>query len=208
MRQTLQTNFTGTFALTLAMLPILRRKPSPAPLYPTRIVLVSSTAGRLAQFSGGARRQLVHAASLSSSSPSTAAGQTAEEAALAPAAAAMAEFVRVVEGSSAARYQRDVRDSAGYPVAAYATSKAGVIAAAKALGALLKKEAGTEGGGEEGGNAVLLNACCPGWVRTDMTKGGGNKTPDQGAMTPVMLALADLGGVAGEFWRDEKVVQW
>ena len=39
-----------------------------------------------------------------------------------------------------------------------------------------------------------------------MTRGGGSKSPDQGAQTPVMLALADLGGKTGLFWKDEKVI--
>jgi carbonyl reductase 1 len=39
-----------------------------------------------------------------------------------------------------------------------------------------------------------------------MSRGYGSKTPDQGAQTPVMLALADLGGKTGLFWQDEKVI--
>lgn len=46
------------------------------------------------------------------------------------------------------------------------------------------------------------------YVNTDMTKGRGTKTPDQGAKTPVMLALDDIGGRTGDFWRDERVSQW
>lgn len=38
-----------------------------------------------------------------------------------------------------------------------------------------------------------------------MTKGRGVKTPDQGAQTPVMLALAGLNGRTGLFWQNEKV---
>ena len=41
-----------------------------------------------------------------------------------------------------------------------------------------------------------------------MTKGRGRKTPDQGAQTPVKLALGDLGGKSGEFWEHEEVSQW
>lgn len=37
---------------------------------------------------------------------------------------------------------------------------------------------------------------------------GDPKTPDGGAKTPVLLALGDIGGKNGEFWRDEKVVEW
>jgi hypothetical protein len=31
------------------------------------------------------------------------------------------------------------------------------------------------------------------------------KTPDQGAQTPVLLAIGDIGGNTGLFWRDEQV---
>lgn len=89
---------------------------------------------------------------------------------------------------------------AGFPSAAYAVSKAGCIAGTKAL-------AREESEGGRGGKK-LINACCPGYVNTDMTKGNGTKTPDQGAQTPVFLALQDLGGKTGEFWRDERVVEW
>jgi carbonyl reductase 1 len=41
-----------------------------------------------------------------------------------------------------------------------------------------------------------------------MTRGQGHKTIDQGAQTPVMLALGDIGGVTGKFWKDEKIVDW
>lgn len=87
---------------------------------------------------------------------------------------------------------------AGYPSAAYAVSKAGCTAMTKAIA---MEEAKKDTG-------ILINACCPGYVVTDMTRGGGAKTPDEGAATPVMLALKDIGGKTGEFWRDEKVVEW
>lgn len=58
------------------------------------------------------------------------------------------------------------------------------------------------------GGQVLVNSCCPGWVNTDMTKGRGTKTVDQGAQTPVLLALGDLGARSGEFWSEEKIVEW
>jgi carbonyl reductase 1 len=41
-----------------------------------------------------------------------------------------------------------------------------------------------------------------------MTKGGGFKTPDEGAMTPVMLAIQDIGGKTGKFFQHEKEIQW
>ncbi|TKA31997.1 hypothetical protein B0A50_01242 [Salinomyces thailandicus] len=87
---------------------------------------------------------------------------------------------------------------AGFPSAAYAVSKAGETAFTKAIAV---KEA-------RRGRGVLVNACCPGYVKTDMTKGGGAKTPDQGAQTPVMLALHDIGGKTGGFWQSEKEIDW
>ena len=86
----------------------------------------------------------------------------------------------------------------GWPEAAYAVSKAGCIGMTKAIAHEAK----------ETGSKTLINVCCPGWVVTDMTKGKGHKTADEGAKTPVMLALGDIGGVSGEFWRDEQQTDW
>jgi carbonyl reductase 1 len=82
----------------------------------------------------------------------------------------------------------------GWPSAAYAVSKAGTTASTKAIAAQNDK--------------VLINACCPGYVNTDMTKGNGVKTPDQGAKTPVMLALEDINASSGGFWQSEKIIEW
>ncbi|KAG9569687.1 NAD(P)-binding protein, partial [Aureobasidium melanogenum] len=86
----------------------------------------------------------------------------------------------------------------GWPSAAYAVSKAGTTAFTKAIAAEEDKK----------GRGVLVNACCPGYVNTDMTKGNGVKTPDEGAKTPVMLALGDIGGTSGGFWQTEKIIEW
>ena len=60
-------------------------------------------------------------------------------------------------------------NEAGFPSAAYATSKAGLIGATRAC-ALAEKERGP-----------LINSACPGYVNTDMTKGNGTLSPDAGA---------------------------
>ena len=86
---------------------------------------------------------------------------------------------------------------AGFPSAAYAVSKAGLIGATRALA---KKE-------KERGSTVLINSCCPGYVDTDMTKHNGKLTPDEGAQTPVVLALGDHGDT-GEFWENQKRSEW
>lgn len=86
----------------------------------------------------------------------------------------------------------------GWPSAGYAVSKAGVTGMTKAIGR--SKEVAAQG--------VLVNSCCPGYVDTDMTKHRGRKTPDQGAQTPVKIALHDIGGTTGEFWQHEDVSEW
>ena len=86
----------------------------------------------------------------------------------------------------------------GWPSAAYAVSKSGVIGMTRAIARQHKMGTGK----------VLVNSCCPGFVSTDMTKGRGPKTVDEGAQTPVLLALGDIGGKNGEFWQHEKVIEW
>ena len=103
----------------------------------------------------------------------------------------------IMEKFQAAANEGKVKEG-GFPSAAYAVSKAGEIAFTKAIA--MEEEKRRRG--------VLVNACCPGYVKTDMTKGGGAKTPDQGAKTPVMLALDDIGGRTGEFWQSERVIEW
>jgi carbonyl reductase 1 len=102
----------------------------------------------------------------------------------------MKDFISAVEAGN--------EKEAGYPSAAYAVSKAGLIGGTKAL-------ARAE---QEKGSKLLVNACCPGYVNTDMTKGNGTKSPDEGAQTPVMLALADIKGTTGGFWQNEKPIEW
>ncbi|KAK3700550.1 hypothetical protein LTR37_015878 [Vermiconidia calcicola] len=54
---------------------------------------------------------------------------------------------------------------------------------------------------------VLVNCCCPGWVRTDMGQliGKPPKTVEDGAKIPVRLAMADIGDVSGEYWANGSV---
>lgn len=55
---------------------------------------------------------------------------------------------------------------------------------------------------------ILVNACCLGWVQTDMTERQGSKTWDHGEEMPVSLALLPPGSPSGEFWEDQKVSVW
>lgn len=54
---------------------------------------------------------------------------------------------------------------------------------------------------------ILVNAYCPGWVRTDM---GGKTAPrsvQQGADTAIWLATADVRET-GRFFRDREIIPW
>ena len=102
----------------------------------------------------------------------------------------MEEFTSAVESNT--------HKKTGWPGAAYGVSKAGEIAMTKII-ALDNAKTGSK---------TLINSCCPGYVNTDMTKGNGVKTPDHGAQTPVLLALGDIKGANGQFWKDEAEATW
>ena len=55
---------------------------------------------------------------------------------------------------------------------------------------------------------VLVNAVCPGWVRTDMGGAGAPRTPEQGADSAVWLALDAPSSLTGAFVRDRAVIAW
>ena len=54
---------------------------------------------------------------------------------------------------------------------------------------------------------LIINACCPGWVKTDMGLliGRAPKTPEDGAKIPVRLAFGDIGGITGAYWANASV---
>ncbi|KAL8759052.1 MAG: hypothetical protein Q9184_003741 [Pyrenodesmia sp. 2 TL-2023] len=107
------------------------------------------------------------------------------------------EITKLMEAFTMAVNQGKEKEQ-GWPSAAYAVSKCGIIGMTRAVARQQRQE----------GSTVLVNSCCPGFVSTDMTRGRGAKTVDEGAQTPVLLALGDIGGVSGEFWQHEKVIEW
>lgn len=57
------------------------------------------------------------------------------------------------------------------------------------------------------GKNILVNAVCPGWVRTDMSPNG-VRSVEEGADTIVWLATLPDGGPNGGFFRDRKPISW
>lgn len=92
-----------------------------------------------------------------------------------------------------------VHQTNGWPTTAYGVSKVGVTAFTKVIARELSAGGHTD---------ILVNACCPGWVRTDMAGPNAPRTPDQGAETPVYLAMLPPNSPSGEFWRDNKIASW
>ena len=58
------------------------------------------------------------------------------------------------------------------------------------------------------GSGVLVNAVCPGWVRTDMGGPHAPRSVEHGADTIVWLATLPDNGPTGGFFRDRQPIPW
>jgi NAD(P)-dependent dehydrogenase (short-subunit alcohol dehydrogenase family) len=58
------------------------------------------------------------------------------------------------------------------------------------------------------GTGVLVNACSPGWIRTELGGPDAPTTVEQGASTPVWLATLPSHGPTGGFFADNAPVSW
>ncbi|MCA2012909.1 SDR family NAD(P)-dependent oxidoreductase [Cereibacter sphaeroides] len=57
-------------------------------------------------------------------------------------------------------------------------------------------------------DGVKINACCPGWVQTRMGGAGATLSPEEGADTPVWLAMLPDDGPSGGFFRNRQPISW
>lgn len=55
---------------------------------------------------------------------------------------------------------------------------------------------------------ILVNAVCPGWVRTDLGGPRAPVSPEQAAETPVWLATLPDNGPTGGFFREQQPIPW
>jgi NAD(P)-dependent dehydrogenase (short-subunit alcohol dehydrogenase family) len=107
---------------------------------------------------------------------------TTEEALLGVAA-------RFVEAVEAGREE-------GSPTLAYRISKALLNRLARRLAAELAPR------------SILVNAVCPGWVRTDMGGAGAPRTVEEGARSILWATALRPGGPSGGFFRDGAAIPW
>ncbi|XP_074852489.1 carbonyl reductase [NADPH] 1-like [Carettochelys insculpta] len=98
--------------------------------------------------------------------------------------------------------KKGVHEKEGWPNTAYGVSKIGVTVLSRIQARMLNEKRKAD--------HILLNACCPGWVRTDMAGPNATKSPDEGAETPVYLALLgpDADGPHGQLVSEKRVKNW
>ncbi|XP_056659907.1 carbonyl reductase [NADPH] 1-like [Monodelphis domestica] len=110
------------------------------------------------------------------------------------------ELVRLME-KFVEDTKKGVHQKEGWPNSAYGVTKIGVTVLSIHARQLNEQRKGDK---------ILLNACCPGWVRTDMAGPKATKSPEEGAETPVYLALLppDATEPHGQFVMEKRVEKW
>ncbi|KAK3591763.1 hypothetical protein CHS0354_019535 [Potamilus streckersoni] len=96
----------------------------------------------------------------------------------------------------------DQVEERGFRKSAYGTSKIGV----RVMSFIQQRELAKDTSRPD----VIVNSCCPGYVATDMTSHKGTKTIDEGAVTPLYLALLPPNIVSpkGEYLSENTIEHW
>ena len=101
-------------------------------------------------------------------------------------------YGRVVNLSSGMGQLEDMEDGS----AAYRMSKTALNALTRMVAAATAK------------SGILVNALCPGWVRTDMGGRHAERGVEKGAETAIWLATLPANGPTGGLFRDKKAIAW
>ncbi|KAI5622506.1 hypothetical protein C0J50_18107, partial [Silurus asotus] len=106
----------------------------------------------------------------------------------------MGEFVTAAQSGT--------HQAKGWTNIVYSTTKIGVTVLSRIQARVLNETRSADG--------IILNACCPGWVRTDMAGQNAPKSPEEGAETPVYLAMLPEGAKEphGQLVWDKTVQEW
>ncbi len=96
--------------------------------------------------------------------------------------------------------QSGTHKSSGWPESGYGVSKAALSMWTRILARQFNQQ----------DKQLSINACCPGFVKTEMSSFNGILTPDQGAETPMEIVKAILQGkkINGTFWANKKQSNW
>ena len=98
-------------------------------------------------------------------------------------------YIKAVENDDYSVFKKD---------AAYSMSKVFLTGHTKVLGRILAKDK----------RGIIIGACCPGFVDTDMTSHKGYLTIDQGAETPLHVCQLPSGSPNGEFYAEKRLFNW
>ncbi|KAI3380373.1 hypothetical protein SNEBB_002157 [Seison nebaliae] len=92
------------------------------------------------------------------------------------------------------------QEELGWGSSSYGISKTGVIAFTKALYRSQKNN----------GKNIFISACCPGYVKTDMSSQNGFLSTEEGAATPVFLSTIPKYDDSnnGTFWYLKEICDW
>jgi len=92
--------------------------------------------------------------------------------------------------------RRQEHERQGWPGSAYRVSKAALNTYVRLLAPSLAAR------------GILVNAVCPGWVRTDMGGSGAPRPVEEGAAGVVWAAMLPPDGPTGGFFRDGRPIDW
>ncbi|KAL3880696.1 hypothetical protein ACJMK2_032916 [Sinanodonta woodiana] len=108
------------------------------------------------------------------------------------------ELMREFEAAA----KSDTVEEKGWPKWAYHVSKIGVRVMSYIQGKAFAHDSSRPD--------IIVNSCCPGYVDTDMSNHKGTKTIDEGAVTPLYLALLppNVESPKGEFVSEKVVEHW